>query len=174
MAGKFDNLLGVSDSLKGFRIPEVKIPSLPTVDNRSRSEWKEDFEQELKALDKNALIELRDKIQSIDGYSDSDESDFWKYKEDIENSIIKLIRYMNKFDDLNSEESRKIAIKEQELRIEAKHDWLEKTRLFIFRVLATVLFIASLFTIGYIEHKYEWARLPLSKYVNSTPLSPAK
>jgi len=167
MAGRFDGLSGLADTSKGFQMPETKIPSLPTVDKRSRAEWREDFEKELAALDKDALIELRDNIQDINDYSDNHESELWTHKEDLENSVIKLIRYMNKFDDLNSEESRKIALTEQELKLEAKHDWAEKFRLFFFRILATTLFVISLFAIGYIEHNYDWAKLPLSKYVTA-------
>lgn len=174
MAGRFDGISGLSDTLKGLQMPEVKMPSIPTVDKRSRAERREDFEKELAALDKDALIELRDKIQDINDYSEGFESEFWSHKEDLENSVIKLIRYMNKFDDLNSDESRKIALKEQELKLEAKHDWADKFRLFFFRILATALFVSSLFIIGYLEHNYEWAKLPLSKYVKTTPASPAK
>jgi len=65
-------------------------------------------------------------------------------------------------------EIRKIALKEKELKLEAKHDWAEKFRLYFFRVLASLLFIITLFTIGYIEKEYEWATLPLSKYVSKT------
>lgn len=136
-------------------------------DNRSRTERREDFEKDLSALDKKALIELKDQIIDLNNYSSS-QSDLWEYKGDIENSLIKLIRYIDKFEDLNSDESRKVALKEQELKLEAKHDWAEKFRLFFFRVLATGLFIASLFIMGYIEHNYDWARLPLSKYIKTT------
>jgi hypothetical protein len=173
MAGRFD-LPDFANALSKFQVPEAKLPSAPLPDKRSRAERREDFEKELAALDKDALIELRKKIQDIDEYSETYKSDFWAYKEDLENSIIKLIRYMNKFEELNSNESRKITLKEQELKLEARHDWAEKFRLFFFRVLATALFVGSLFAIGYLEHNYEWAKLPLSKYVKTTPAAPEK
>lgn len=174
MAGRFDGLSGFTDTIRGLQMPEVKMPSLPTVDKRSRADRKEDFEKELEALDKEALIELRDRIQDISDYTEEYESEFWKHKEDLENSVIKLIRHLNKFDDLNSEESRKISLKEQELKLESRHDWADKFRLFFFRILATTLFVTSLFAIGYIEDTYEWAKLPLSKYVKAVPAMPAK
>lgn len=167
-----ESLSGLANHLpKSMEIPSLK--PMPRPDTRSRVERREDFEKELEALDKMALIELKDTILDMSS-SDLYQSKFWDKKEDLENSLVKLIRYMDKFDDLNSEESRKVALKEQELRLEAKHDWAEKFRLFFFRVLATGLFISSLFAIGYIEHNYEWAKLPLSKYVKAVPQVPVK
>ena len=119
MAGRFDGFSGLAETFKGLQMPETKMPSIPHIDKRSRAERREDFEKELAALDKEALIELRDKIQNIDDYSENYESEFWTHKEDLENSVIKLIRYMNEFDDLNSGESRKISLKEQELKLDA-------------------------------------------------------
>ncbi len=174
MAGRFDGFSGLADTVRGLQMPEVKMPSIPVEDKRSRSERKEDFEKELEALDKEALIELRDKVQNISDYTEEYETEFWKHKDDLENTVIKLIRHLNKFEDLNSEESRKIALKEQELKLESRHDWAEKFRLFFFRILATSLFVTSLFAIGYIEDTYEWAKLPLSKYVKTAPAMPVK
>jgi hypothetical protein len=171
MAGRFD-LSGITDPLKSMRIPEAPYtPPIP--DNRSRTERREDFEKDLAALDKKELIALKESIMDISEYG-SGESKLWEHKDDIENSLIKLIRYIDKFEDLNSDESRKVALKEQELKLEAKHDWAEKYRLFFFRVLATALFITSLFIMGYIEHNYDWARLPLSKYIKTVPIEPGK
>lgn len=171
MAERFDPS-GVLGQFNNMGIPEAPyIPPVP--DKRSRTEIREDFEKELVALDKKALIELKETIIDISEY-DSGESKLWAHKDDIENSIVKLIRYLDKFEDLNSEESRKVALKEKELKLEARHDWAEKSRLFFFRILATVLFIASLFIMGYIEHNYDWARLPLSKYIKTVPIEPGK
>ena len=172
MAGRF-NLDGITNSLQRMQIPEYIPPSIPVPDNRSRTERREDFEKDLSALDKKALIELKEQIIDLSEHG-SGSSDLWAHKEDIENSLIKLIRYIDKFEDLNSDESRKVALKEQELKLEAKHDWAEKFRLFFFRVLATGLFIASLFIMGYVEHNYDWARLPLSKYIKTVPVEPGK
>ena len=152
---------------KNMKIPTMKAPDplTPMLDKRSRSERREDFERKLKELDKPTLIQLLDDIKDVSNYED-----LWDYKSDLQNTVSKLIRYMNEFDDLNSDESRKIALKEQELKLESKHDWAGKFRLFFFRILATVLFVISLFTIGYIEHNYDWAKLPLSKYIKTTPV----
>jgi len=172
MVGRF-NLDGITNPLQGMQIPDYSPPSIPVPDTRSRTERREDFEKDLSALDKKALIELKEQIIDLSEHSSS-QSDLWVHKDDIENSLIKLIRYIDKFEDLNSDESRKVALKEQELKLEAKHDWAEKFRLFFFRVLATGLFIASLFIMGYIEHNYDWARLPLSKYIKTVPIEPGK
>jgi hypothetical protein len=174
MAGRFEGFSGIANTLKGFQVPETKIPNIPLPDKRSRAERREDFEKELASLDKEALIELRDKIQDIYEHSESHELKLWEYKEDLENSVIKLIRYIDKFESLNSEESRKIELKKKELKLDAKHDWSDKFRLFFFRVLASALFIGTLFAIGYIEKEYDWATLPLSKYVKPVPNVPSK
>ncbi|KPZ53783.1 hypothetical protein [Pseudoalteromonas sp. P1-25] len=172
MTGRF-NLDGITNPLQGMQIPEYTSANTPVPDNRSRVERREDFEKDLSSLDKKALIKLKEQIIDLGKY-DSGQSELWKHKDDIENSLIKLIRYIDKFEDLNSDESRKVALKEQELKLEAKHDWAEKFRLFFFRVLATGLFISSLFIMGYIEHNYDWARLPLSKYIKTVPIEPGK
>ena len=174
MVGRFDPSEAL-DPFKNTRLPSVQYTpqNIPVPDKRSRKEIREDFEKELVALDKKTLIELKETIIDIRD-NELGESKLWAHKDDIENSIEKLIRYIDKFEDLNSEESRKVALKETELKLEAKHDWAEKSRLFFFRVLATALFIASLFIIGYIEHNYDWARLPLSKYIKTAPIEPSK
>jgi hypothetical protein len=132
---------------------------MPVRDDRSRAEVREDLERELEALDFDALERLKEK--AIDTM---DPELFIELKNDLENSLVKFLRFYRKFEDLNSEESRKIALKEKELKLEARHDWASKFRLFFFRILASVLLIFTLFGIGYVEHSYDWARLPMTKY----------
>ena len=173
MTDRFKGLSGITDVLKGIQNTETKFPSPIIPDKRSRTEVREDFEKELSLLDKSALIELKEAIISIHEHGESPETDLFSHKNDIENALTILIRHIDNFNDINSDESRKVSLKEAELKLEAKHDWSEKTRLFFFRVLASLLFILTLFTIGYIEHEYDWARLPMSKYIK-TPLPMAK
>jgi hypothetical protein len=167
MAGPFD-LPGMMKNLN--RISEPRSPAMPALqrpDTRSRAERREDFEKELASLDRVTIENLRDKLL------ESSKDDDLKYiKEDLENALIKFIRFYDKFEDLNSDESRKVALKEKELILEAKHDWKEKFRLFFFRVLGSALLIITLFFIGYIEHEYDWARLPMSKYLNTSAKLP--
>ncbi|CAH6820495.1 conserved hypothetical protein [Vibrio chagasii] len=174
MSGKF----GIPDMSKITNVLsslEQNQPSLseyrPIIpDKRSRTEIREDFEKELKALDKYAIEKLKDDICAMEQYSE----EYSKSKNDVENALVKILRFYDKFEDLNSEESRKVGLKEQELKLEAKHDWAEKFRLFFFRVLASVLFIVTLFTIGYIEKEYDWATLPMSKYISTMPAPVSK
>jgi len=145
-----------------FEIPKPIIP-----DNRSRAERREDFEKKLKSLDKKTIEDLKDRVIEI-----REPEDLMALKEDIEDSLIKFIRFYDRFEDLNSEESRKVALKEKELKLDAHYDWREKARLFLFRILGSALVVVTLFAIGYIEHEYEWARLPMSKYLNTSTTLP--
>jgi len=145
-----------------FEIPKPIIP-----DNRSRAERREDFEKKLKSLDKKIIEDLKDRVIEI-----REPEDLMALKEDIEDSLIKFIRFYDRFEDLNSEESRKVALKEKELKLDAHYDWREKARLFLFRILGSALVVVTLFAIGYIEHEYEWARLPMSKYLNTSTTLP--
>ncbi|ELH7496491.1 hypothetical protein ACSYON_004354 [Vibrio vulnificus] len=169
MSGKFGmpDMSGITNMLSSLERNQPSLseyrPIIP--DKRSRTEIREDFEKELQALDKDAIEKLKDDICVMEQYSE----EYSNSKNDVENALVKFLRFYDKFEDLNSEESRKVALKEQELKLEAKHDWAEKFRLFFFRVLASVLFIVTLFTIGYIEKEYDWATLPMSKYISTMP-----
>ena len=158
MAGRFDisSIMNNIDSLTGNRSFEIPSPIIP--DNRSRAERREDFEKRLKSLDKKAIEDLKERVIET-----SDSEELMNLKEDIEDSLVKFIRFYDRFEDLNSEESRKVALKEKELKLDARYDWREKSRLFLFRILGSALVVVTLFAIGYIEHEYEWARLPMSK-----------
>lgn len=167
MAGRFDpssilSGLGAMTKNRSFDLPAPIIP-----DKRTRAEVREDFEKKLKALDKDAIEKLKNKILDI-----NEPDDLMVLKEDIEDSLIKFIRYYDHFEDLNSDESRRVALKERELKLDARYDWREKARLFFFRVLGSALLVVTLFVIGYIEHEYEWARLPMSKYLNTSAKLP--
>jgi len=167
MVGRFElpSVMKNIDALTrnmNFEIPKPIIP-----DNRSRAERREDFEKKLKSLDKKTIENLKDRVIEI-----SEPGDLMALKEDIEDSLIKFIKFYDRFDDLNSEESRKVALKEKELKLDARYDWREKARLFLFRILGSALVVVTLFAIGYIEHEYKWARLPMSKYLNTSTTLP--
>jgi hypothetical protein len=137
MVGRL-NLDRTTSPFQGMKMPEFTSPKIPKIDKRSRAEIREDFEKDLTALDKKALIQLKDNIIDL-SENDSNQSGMLSHKDEIENSLIKFIRYIDKFEDLNSEESRKVALKEQELKLDARHDWAEKFRLFFFRLLAIMI-----------------------------------
>ncbi len=142
-------------------------PSISVPDKRSRAEVREDFERELEELDLSALEDLKQK--ALDA---SEPEEFFDLKDDLENSLVKFLRFYSAFEDLNSEESRKVSLKEKELKLDARHDWSNKFRLFFFRVLASVLLVVTLFGIGYIENRYDWAKLPMTKYFSPTVTQP--
>lgn len=167
MAGRFDPP-SIMNNLQGLsRMTSYEPPSISVPDKRSRAEVREDFERELEELDLPALEELKEKALDT-----TDPSRFFKLKDDLENSLVKFLRFYRAFEDLNSDESRKVALKEKELKLEAKHDWSSKFRLFFFRVLASVLLVITLFGIGDIEYRYDWARLPMTKYFSPTVTQP--
>ncbi|WP_303903047.1 hypothetical protein [Thiohalomonas denitrificans] len=89
MAGRFDpssimqNLQALSDSVGGYEPPQIRVP-----DNRTRAEVREDFEKRLEELDLAALEELKDKAIDAD-----EPEDFFVLKDDLENSLIKFLRF---------------------------------------------------------------------------------
>jgi hypothetical protein len=175
MSNRFPDLSAISEVMKNFSTPPKFDSYKPLIpDNRTRSERREDFEKELATLDKPELKALLNQIEALSAYDDDHENALWNQKVNIENAITKFIKYIDKFETLNSEERRKLDLKREELKLEVSHDWKEKFRTFFFRILASALFISTLFAIGYIEHEYEWARLPLSKYVSPIPAAPGK
>jgi len=148
---------------------EPPMPKRKPIDRRSRSEVREDFEKELESLDKSALVDIKERLIKLQKFSNNDVEELWLCKEELQNVLVKFVRYIDEFEDLNSDESRKVALKEKELKLDGRNDWNEKSRMFFFRVLASALFVTTLFTIGYIEKEYDWATLPLSKYVKPIP-----
>ncbi|WP_415902197.1 hypothetical protein ACMXYR_14935 [Neptuniibacter sp. QD29_5] len=164
--------------LKGLDIPKMpeplKIPDIKPIDRRSRAEIREDFEKELSKIDKKHIDDLISFFHGVEerGPDESVEEQFLKESESIKNTLIKFSRTIEDFNHLNSEQERKLSLKEQELSLEASHDWREKFRLFFFRVLASGLLVVTLFAIGYIEHEYDWAHLPMSKYLSVNPSKP--
>lgn len=172
-----DDLTKLTSRIPDFSVPKMpelkKAPEIQPIDRRSRAETREDFEKELNKIDKEQLESLINFLQEVESDdSESIESKFLRERESIENALIKLSRHLKKFEDLNSDEERKLYLKEKELKLEASHDWRDKFRLFFFRGLASALLITTLFTIGYIEHEYEWAHLPMSKYLKTSPPAP--
>lgn len=165
MAGRFSGVPDILKTAKTLSDINTAPISLPPIDKRSRADRKEDLEKELAALDKNSLIVLHDEIHDLSDDPRLNESSIGDHKKDIETALRKLIKHIDEFEDLNSAESRKVALKEKELKLESLHDWKEKGRLFFFRVLASALFICTIFAVGYIEKEYDWATLPLSKYI---------
>lgn len=167
MVGRFDisNVFSGIDRLAASSSYEIQGPIIP--DNRSRLEVREDFERKLKSLDKDKIEDLLVKVEKI-----NNPDEFISLREDIEDSLVKFIRFYDCFEDLNSEESRKVALKEKELKLDARYDWRDKARLFFFRILGSALVVVTLFVIGYVEHEYEWARLPMTKYLNTSTALP--
>lgn len=110
-----------------FRDMNLDILSPIINDTRVRSERNKYFEEKLKSLDKKTIEELKGMV--VDA---RDPDALMILKEDIEVSLIKFIRFYDLLEDLNSEESRKIALKEKELKLDARYDWREKARLFLF------------------------------------------
>lgn len=161
---------GIFDSI---RLNSPKIPTVKPVDRRSRADKREDFENKLSKIDKNQLDLLITFLQEIESENTQDiESRFLNERESLENALIKFSKYITKFQHLNSEMERKLDLKEKELELEASHDWKNKFRLFFFRGMASALLIITLFAIGYIEHTYDWAHLPMSKYLESPSITP--
>jgi len=148
----------------------LDIKPLPSPDHRSRQERKDDFEKKISGIDKEWLAALKNRVKELP----SDDHPYLNIKDDMEDALIKFTRYIDQFEHFNSEEERQLAYRKKELKAEAGHDWKEKSRLLFFRVLSTTLFIASLFAIGYIEHNYDWARLPMAKYLNPSKILPGK
>jgi hypothetical protein len=159
MAGRFD-FSSVANQLDSLTKGQVDMPAPLIQDKRTRSEVREDYDKKLKALDKKAIEALKNKVS--EAYSSED---IMLLKDDIEDSLAKFIRYYDAFENLNLDESRKVVLKEKELKLEASYDWRAKARLFFFRILGSALVVITLFGIGYIESEYEWAKLPMSKYL---------
>ncbi|MFG1489123.1 hypothetical protein ABMA58_07715 [Oceanospirillum sp. HFRX-1_2] len=166
MAGRFDPF-SFMQNLPDLNSANYDPPPIHVPDNRSRAEVREDFEKKLEQLDFSVLEQLKENSLNA-----SEPEEFMVLKDDIEDALIKFLRFYKTFEDLNSEESRKVALKEKELKLEAKHDWSNKFRLFFFRILGSALLIITLFSIGYVEHEYDWARLPMTKYFSPNVMKP--
>ncbi|WP_231758797.1 hypothetical protein [Microbulbifer elongatus] len=166
MSNNFEAFSGIPNALKTFSDKSLDFPHLRKQDNRTRQERREDFEEELGKIDRAFLEDIKNTV-----LNSQSKEELWSLKEEVENCLIKFSRYFDSFENFNAEETRKVELKKRELKLEARHDWSSKFRLFFFRVLASFLLIVTLFSIGYIEHEYEWARLPMSKYLKIAPSS---
>lgn len=159
-----------------FNQPDIlKQPMpMPVVDKRTETEKRSDHKEKIDAIDKQDIIELQELLVKN------------AFPEEIgkkfHNILEKCLSNINLSESLNSEESRKIKLKEQELKLDAKHDWKEKFRSLFFRFCGSIIFVCTLFLIGWLD-KQEWATLPLSNYlkpvvnklkVNSVPLASTK
>ena len=102
----------------------------------------------------NIVTKLDNLRQSLSFYSGEIQSLFITLTEEVEYS-----------EKLNAEDAQKLKQQREALRLEARYDWYGKFRTFLFSVMGAALFIVTLFTIGYIEKNYDWAVLPLAKYV---------
>lgn len=111
MTNKFGDLLGAAKAFENFSIPKSNF-DLPVADKRSRTERREDFENKIKAIDKKSILKLKNSIVNISNYDEESKDEFWNHKDQVENALIKFLRYYDNFEDLNSEESRKVGLKE--------------------------------------------------------------
>lgn len=166
-------------NLKGLEkvqrtIPTPYIPSLGKIDNRNRAERKEDFEVEMLKIDQKKITLLIDVWEKLKNNKEITPNEVIGLKEDTINTLIKYQRTINTFKELNSDLAVQLDYKKNELKFITQADWKNKFRLFFFRVLWTLLFISSLFAVGYIEHEYEWAHLPMSKYFGTQNMSVKK
>ncbi|WP_217513844.1 hypothetical protein [Vibrio metschnikovii] len=100
----------------------IRMPSALNQDRRSQSEKREEFEKNLKDLDKNAIEKLRARLELSFVHSQWDRNII----HDVDLALEKLLKFYNDFEDLNSQENRKVALKEKELKLEVKYDWSEK------------------------------------------------
>ncbi len=141
------------------------LPGTHEIDTRTRQEHREDFEKKLSQIDEKWLNQLQADLITFK-HSDPKKQD--QIHDNLTIALTKFTRYIDEFKLHRTDEERKLSYKKKELHIQATHDWKNKFRLFFFRVLASALLVATLFAIGYIEHEYDWARLPLSKYFNPT------
>ena len=140
-----------------MKIPYGQPVTVSPSDNRTRAERIQDFREQLEAID-------RDELERLINVLDSPEI---KYLEDInnlENSLIRFRDLIDQFHQLNDQDFRLLGRRAQELELEEKHDWRSKWRLLFFRVMGTTLLVVTVFLVGYIEHTYDWARLPMSSY----------
>lgn len=179
-----DKLKALTDSFNDFgikatdklRMPGLNVHERPEPiaslkdfvppDNRTRAERREDLERSLSGIDREGLRELVNIVDDVAGSSVKSPAILKERLSDIKHALMKFEKLHDEFLHLNSQEDRRISYRDKELRLEALHDWKDKFRLFFFRVLASVLFVVMVFAIGYIEHEYDWARLPLAKYMD--------
>lgn len=135
-------------------------------DKRSRAERAEDFETELLKIDRERIKLLINTLEKINKNPEIKKSDIKEIQDSVIKTLVKYERTISTFEALNSDLAIQLDYKKNELKFIAKSDWRDKFRLLFFRILGTIFFISALFVIGHIEHKYDWAHLPMSKYFN--------
>lgn len=141
-------------------------------DKKSGYEKRGDLEVELTEIDFSRIERLRDGVRNLYSLETDDEENRERIKSEIDDVLTKYLNTYEKFEKFNSAESRNLYFKKQELALEASHDWSEKCRLFLFRILGSVLLVVTLFGIGYIESEFDWANLPMTKYLSAAQKIP--
>lgn len=146
-------------------IPSPIKPLSLRMDNRTRAEINEDYEKRLASIKVEDVNRLIGKLSSIEKKLEDDDDSNYKLFQANRDALTILLRYKEDFERHTSEMEQRLRYKQREVNIEKRADWAEKFRLFFFRTLGAALLVITLFTVGYIEHNYEWARLPLSAYL---------
>ncbi len=157
-----------------------QILNRPTLDNRTSQERREDEKKFLDSITENEIEKYKEKLETLNNlFLNGDKEIIADRRSEFDSMFVRLTHVLDRYKHdisqykhLNSDYSRKIELKKSELSLEASADWRSKWRLFLFRVLGTLLFITAIFAIGYLEKNYDWATLPLSKYVSSAPKLP--
>lgn len=152
--------------------PEVNIPDLQSIDNRSRTEKKEDREFELALIDFDDINEALEFMEDPSVVESMDDDALIEKKKLVVDCLEKFSRYKAEFEELNSDHYRRIKLKQHELFIEANADWKEKWRTFWFRVLGSLLLIITLFAIGTIHHHVNWLYLPFESVMKMKAITP--
>lgn len=132
------------------------------VDRRSRQEIRDDYTQKLAEISKDEIRQAINFLNSSD-FSDFNAEEHDKEIDFINDCLVKLERYKDDFESLNSEHSRRINLKREELKLDADADLSEKWRTFRFRILGSGLLIITLFLLGTLNHHITWLHLPFER-----------
>jgi len=145
--------------LKKFTTPKLEFPMQKPVDMRTRQERKDDRQIELSKLNIDDIRDALEYMRNEDSELREPESVTRNHQLVVDNLEL-FLQHKTTFEDLNSDHSRRIALRKNELDIEADADLKEKWRTFKFRVLGSGLLVATLFVIGTINHHVSWLHLP--------------
>lgn len=166
-------LAGIMKDLSKTQLGSVTHPFEPIKtripDLRSSEQRRADKEQELAKIDKQSISSA---LNVINDFIKQDRAtstlSLTAEANNIKNCLLKFEKYIDDLEEANSDKARKIALKKEEQKLDAKYDFWEKVRLFGFRVLGSILLIVTVFAIGTIDAKVEWLHLPLSSYINKS------
>ena len=131
--------------------------------DRNRTEV--NYEQRLASINEEEIQVLIDNLRIIEQKLDNDDNFEYRFFQVNRDALSILLNHKRDFEQHTSELEQKLRYKQKEIDIEKRADWAAKFRLFFFRTLGAMLLVVTLFSIGFIEHNYEWARLPLSSYL---------